>query len=122
MRTIAIASLLAAGLLATAPPAEARLVSQRVLGINRMCYYSNPAAGSRRRTPALSRRIGAGEPCPVRYSPPEPARVTVPSMAMLTGERIERGLRVCVYEFTGRRYTRAIPLDATCPLTPHFNP
>ena len=98
------------------------MVSQRVLGINRMCYYANPDLGARARTPVISRRIGAGEPCPVRYTRPEPPRVSVPSMAMLTGERIERGLRVCVYEYTGRRYTRAIPLAANCPLTPHFNP
>lgn len=115
-------ALLAAAPFAAAAPADARLMSQRVAGIHRLCSYSNPNVSQRRRTPALVRRIGAGEPCPVRYNPPPPVqpREVVPSMATLRDERPDGQRIVCIYQYAGRLYSHAIPAGSRCPLTPHF--
>ena len=115
-------ALLALAPLAWAGAAEARLVSQRMAGLNRFCVYSNPNREQSRRTPRLIRRIGAGEPCPVRYTPPPPVRPepAVPSMATLRDQRSENGQRICVYSYEGRDYRRVARAGFSCPYTPHF--
>jgi hypothetical protein len=114
-------AVLAASPFAAASPADAQLRSQRVSGINRLCIYRNPNPAQGRRTPDLVRRIGAGEPCPSRYTPPpEQPREVVPSMAMLQEERPDGQRILCIYQFSGREYTHALPAGSRCPLTPHF--
>lgn len=120
-RSLSLA-LLALTPLAAAAPAEARLVSQRVAGMNRLCVYANPNYSERRRTPQLIRRIGAGEPCPVRYTPPRPVspEIPIPAMATLKDERSENGQRICVYSYSGRDYRQIARPGFGCPYTPHF--
>jgi hypothetical protein len=120
-RSLSLA-LLALAPFAAAAPVEARLVSQRVAGVNRLCSYANPNYSERRRAPQLVRRIGAGEPCPVRYTPPPPVspRVPIPAMATLTDERFENGQKICVYAYSGREYPYAMRAGFNCPYTPHF--
>jgi hypothetical protein len=108
-------------LLAIAPAAEARLVSQYVAGVNRVCRYENPNAGRRQTVPLVSRLIGSGEPCPVRYPSQRNLRTNaIPSMATLKGRQRAGGRDICVYEYLGRDYSRAVSPGAACPLTPHF--
>jgi hypothetical protein len=65
-----------------APPAAAapRLVAQHVVGWKRICSYEDSARSQRApnglRTYSL--QVGRGEPCPHRYSPPEPPREPEP--------------------------------------------
>ena len=68
---------LACSLLAAVPAgAVPRLVNQHVVGWKRICSYEDSnrsfRAPSARRTYSLE--VGRGEPCPHRYSPPEPPR------------------------------------------------
>lgn len=117
LRRLAIFALL----LATAPAAEARLVSQYVAGVNRVCRYENPNAGRRQTVPLVSRLIGSGEPCPVRYPSQRNLRTSaIPSMATLKGRQRVAGRDICLYEYLGREYSRAVTPGAACPLTPNF--
>ena len=72
--------------------------------------------------PDDDRRIGAGEPCPVRYTAPAPVspEVPIPSMATLKDERSENGRRICVYTYSGRDYRQVARPGFGCPYTPHF--
>jgi hypothetical protein len=117
LRRVAIFALL----LAIAPAAGARLVSQSVAGVNRVCRYENPNAGRRQTVPLVTRLVGSGEPCPVRYpSQRNPRTDVIPSMAILRGRERAAGRDLCVYEYLGRNYSRPVAPGATCPLTPHF--
>jgi hypothetical protein len=117
LRRVSILALL----LAVAPAAEARLVSQYVAGVNRVCRYENPNAGRRQTVPLVSRLIGSGEPCPIRYPSQRNLRTNaIPSMATLKGRQRVEGRYFCVYEYLGRNYSRAVTPGAACPLTPHF--
>jgi hypothetical protein len=117
LRRVAIFALL----LTIAPAAEARLVSQYVAGVNRVCRYENPNAGRRQTVPLVSRLIGSGEPCPIRYPNQRNLRTNaIPSMATLKGRQRVAGRDLCVYEYLGRSYSRAVTPGAACPLTPHF--
>lgn len=108
-------------LLAITPAAQARLVSQSVAGVNRVCRYENPNAGRRQTVPFVTRLIGSGEPCPVRYPSQRNLRTNaIPSMAILKGRQRVAGRDLCVYEYFGRNYSRPIASGAACPLTPHF--
>jgi hypothetical protein len=117
LRRVAIFALV----LAAAPAAEARLVSQYVAGVNRVCRYENPNAGRRQTVPLVSRLIGSGEPCPVRYPSQRNLRNNIiPSMATLKGRQRAGGRDICLYEYLGRTYSRPVTPGAACPLTPHF--
>jgi len=101
--------------------ADARLVSQRVEGMRRICNYdvSTTHPGPARQ---LARSVPLGEPCPA-FDPGErqPPQPQIPSMATFVGERrTPGGLHLCDYRYGGRNYTRAIPMANRCPLTPHF--
>ncbi len=111
---------------AAAPAAAQDLVAQRVIGAVRHCAYSNPSVTGRRRAPLVERQIGRGEPCPRRYQRPEatapdgtpPEDASVPSMATLVAQEVSQGQRICLYEYVGQRYRRAVPLTSFCPYTP----
>jgi hypothetical protein len=120
MTAIRAIALLAAMLVA-ATAAEARLVSQRVMGASRVCVYENPIYNQRRSRPLVEHRIGRGEPCPTSYptqAAVQPAQI--PTMATLAEERHVGGEHICVYRYMGRNYPRPIRPGQYCPLTPHF--
>jgi len=116
-------ALLTLALIGLAAAAEAQLIGQRTEGIRRICVYQKagtiPTARRGRRN--IERVVGYGEPCPQRD--PGPARAqepAIPSMAQYAGERRVQGVRLCDYQYLGRRYSRAVPAPRPCPLTPHF--
>lgn len=100
--------------------AEAQLVSQHVVGANRICRYHNPDQNRRQSVPLVDRIIGRGEPCPGRYVRVAPRPNPIPSMATLQRQERVEGRLVCTYEYLGRRYQRVSALGSTCPLTPLF--
>jgi len=114
--------LVLASLLAAPIPANARLVSQSLQGVQRICAYPNPSLSQRRATPLVFHRIGSGEPCPIRYPGPAPERQrqTIPPMATLVRQRTANGLVVCDYGYLGRVYSRVRSAEQSCPYTPHF--
>jgi hypothetical protein len=97
------------------------LVSERVVGTRRICVYNNPGSAPPPQDRQRQRAVGRAEPCPARDpGPPPPRPVQIPAMAMLSGQRAERGQRVCVYTYLRQEYSRVISAGRTCPLTPHF--
>ncbi len=102
-------------------PRYGELVSQRVQGIRRICVYNNPQAAPPPQERLRQRAIGLAEPCPHRDpGPPPPQRAQIPAMATLTGQRLQGGRKLCVYTYLRLEYGRSIPVDRSCPLTPHF--
>jgi len=103
--------------------AQPRLASQRVLGAERLCVYPNPDVTQRVVEPAVTRRVGIGDLCPLRDPGPERARTaqTVPAMATLVRWRSENGMVICDYDYLGRRYSRSRRMGEMCPHTAHFD-
>jgi hypothetical protein len=89
-----------------AVPASAQLLGERVVDQQRLCVY-------------LSDRIilPASQPCPATAPFRDPNR-PVPGNAALARESTEDGRRRCVYTQGGVEYTREIPLDQRCAMTP----
>jgi hypothetical protein len=107
--------------------AEARLVSQRVQGVSRLCVYQvgrlkEMGVSVRRVGELRERRIGRGEPCPGRD--PGPPRVAVntaiPPYARLVRDPTPGLQRYCVYEYLGSIYRRPVASGGQCPSTPSF--
>lgn len=109
-----------------------RLIGQRVEGLNRLCLYEPPRTPIRPITAQEPRalRVGTGEPCPSRFRPQRVqeqsernagANEAPPVMAMLVGQERSANGKICYYAYLGQRYSRTVPISATCPLTPHFS-
>ena len=72
--TFACPVLVAAALGAAPAAAQSRLVEQYVRGWQRVCVYEMlmPVAGARPGERRRAIEVGRAEPCPARYSRPEP--------------------------------------------------
>lgn len=95
--------------------AQARLVSQRVDGIERLCVYEKEGPTATIREVV---RIGFGEPCPEQKATSERRVARIPIMAQLRRTMTRGSRRVCVYSYSGRNYERTIPINRVCPITP----
>ena len=78
---LALAGLVASVFAAAPAPAQSRLVDEYVRGWQRICIYEMllPIAGPRERERRQALEIGRGEPCPARYTRPEPQRRPAPA-------------------------------------------
>ena len=102
-------------------PRYGELVGERVQEIRQICVYNNPQAAPRPPDRLRQRAIGLAEPCPRRDpGPPPPRQVQIPVMAQLSGQRLQGRQKLCVYTYLRQEYGRLIPVDRSCPLTPHF--
>jgi len=130
MTPIRIASLLVfacALALPFAGPAQARLTSQRVEGVSRICVYEvgrlrEMGVSVRRSGEVRERSVGRGEPCPGRDpgAPRVAASKSIPPYARLVGDRTEGLRRYCLYEYLGSFYRRPVGAGGQCPSTPSF--
>jgi len=119
--------------------AHAQLLDDRMDGIRRVCVYAgetrdprsaltNDAMDNDRRRGRQDRRtitVGAWENCPQQFpiereqdvldGPPPPP----PPFAMLRDQRLAVDHRECIYSYLGQDYTRVVPSNAVCTLTPN---
>ena len=94
--------------------AEARLLTQRIGGGNRVCVYE--IRGLPGRAMVRETKVGMGEPCPARYRAPRAAPDRrIPADARLESTRRIGGRTICTYARFGRRYSHAVSLSAACP-------
>lgn len=101
-------------LIASASPASAQLLSERVEGLSRICTYTvsaNAIAGSA----IATLRVGLGQNCPP-HSPPANVGLTIPPTAQFRSDSISDTGRVCVYEQAGMTWSIAVTTGTRCPL------
>lgn len=96
------------------------LLTERVVGLHRVCAYEDRLNG--RRAPSLQVVVGLAEPCPLQYpGRPRVRPAEIPAMATFERRTREGSQAVCHYIYLGARYSRPVPAGQTCPYTPIFN-
>ena len=113
-----VTALVSAGVFPAQPLLAGPLVSQTVLGNERICVYGTdgikPLPGSK----AITMRVAIGEPCPIRYvSDPVPLP-DVPDDAKLVDTRVRERTLVCIYSRAGKIYEVAAPKGRSCSAAP----
>jgi hypothetical protein len=113
MRRLAL--LAAAGLLTG--PAAAQLINERVEGTSRICtYYGSDRAPNDTLVPRAF-IVGYGQSCPA-VAPVRDENAPPPPNAQLTGETVENGERICLFEQAGLTYRIGTTIDRYCAQTP----
>jgi hypothetical protein len=101
----------------SAAPVQAQILSDRVVGDQRICSYVGSDQLPDGQTVPRTEVIPAGQPCPAIAPYRDPNR-PVPGNAMLTGERTEADRRICNYSQGGTNYSRSIAITQNCAMTP----
>ena len=90
------------------------LVTERIQGNQRICYYG---AENGLLTGQLTSRpygVGLAENCPVTYPVVDPNQPAPPTAA-LRSDTVVRDRRICIYERWGSSWTFSLPERNTCP-------
>lgn len=106
-----------AGVMLSALPAQAQILSDRVVGDQRICSYVGSDQLPDGQVIPRTEVIPVGQPCPALAPYRDPNR-PIPGNAMLTGERTEADRRICNYSQGGTDYSRTIPITQLCAMTP----
>ena len=94
--------------------ASAQLVSDRLEGNRRICTYNTeegPFSGQDTRAVAVSE----SRTCPAS-PPPRLGTGVLPGTAELQSWTVEQGRRICTYRYGEEIWTRAIDIEASCPI------